>query len=401
MTSMEEVFLRLAQVRAQKYAVGSQFVVSSQFVSSQQPAASSQQPAVRRVSQCEAAFLRLLAQVAARDANDAPGTPGRISRQLLEGGGELPAMPATPAAAPRPAGGRAGAVLLVPALPALVRPMAQQVEMVEIGPPAISDGGEIGAPVRLPLPSAAAAASAANRPTSPSEITPHVPLRTLAPGSSTRQAAESPRFSQIVPSPGAAAEGAYAIHAEDLGGLPRGAPSFCKQMGVLLRKRFTCARRDKKALLSQQLLPVLLVGLVMLILTIKYRRAGPPLRLHAAVFGERTQLVHNAEADSALLSTLDSAALKEMQLDPFHVGLADSQQVSEYLLESYNDHSRAPRFGAFVLNDTLHVRLLADWTASRISAAEGGRLLAPLREVAVYIPPPPHIHICMYAYVHG
>ena len=44
-----------------------------------------------------------------------------------------------------------------------------------------------------------------------------------------------------------------------------------------------------------------------------------------------------------------------MRLDPFHVGLADSQQVSEYLLESYNDHSRAPRFGAFVLNDTLHV----------------------------------------------
>ena len=32
------------------------------------------------------------------------------------------------------------------------------------------------------------------------------------------------------------------------------------------------------------------VGLVMLILTIKYRRAGPPLRLHAAIFGETTQL---------------------------------------------------------------------------------------------------------------
>ena len=88
-----------------------------------------------------------------------------------------------------------------------------------------------------------------------------------------------------------------------------------------------------------------------------------------------------------------------MRLDPFHVDLADSQQVSEYLLESYNDHSRAPRFGAFVLNDTLHVRLLADWTASRISAAEGGRLLAPLREVAVYIcgpriyPPSCHVHM--------
>ena len=33
--------------------------------------------------------------------------------------------------------------------------------------------------------------------------------------------------------------------------------------------------------------------------------------------------------------------------------------MSEYLLDSFNDHSRPPRFGALVLNDTLHVRLLA------------------------------------------
>ena len=138
---------------------------------------------------------------------------------------------AAPAAAALPAGMR-GAVLLGPAQPALVRPMAHQVEMVEM------------APVHLP-PTAAA--------TSPSEITPHVPpLRTLAPGSSTRQAADnsSPRFSQIVPSSGAAAEGTYEIRAEDLGDMPRGPPSFCKQMGVLLRKRFTCARREH----GQQLL---------------------------------------------------------------------------------------------------------------------------------------------------
>jgi hypothetical protein len=141
---------------------------------------------------------------------------------------------------------------------------------------------------------------------------------------------------------------------------------------------------------------VLLVALVMLILTIKFRRAGPSLRLHAAVFGEElSQLVHNAEDDSPWLASLDEA--DEMQLVPFHVGLADSQQasnpephtspnpnphpkatpapnfipspnpdpspshhqVSEYLLESFNEHSRPPRFGALVLNDTLRVRLLA------------------------------------------
>ena len=154
--------------------------------------------------------------------------------------------------------------------------MAQQVEMVEIASPAIS-GGEIGSPVISGV-------------TSPSEITPHVPLT-----SSTRQ--DSPRLAQVVPSPSPDGAVGAGTHADDSEGMHerRRPPSFGKQMGLLLRKRFTCARRDKKALLSQQLLPVLLVGLVMLILTIKYRRAGPSLRLHAAVFGEElTQLVHNA-----------------------------------------------------------------------------------------------------------
>ena len=86
--------------------------------------------------------------------------------------------------------------------------------------------------------------------------------------------------------------------------------------------------------------------------------------------------MHNAEADSPLFSTLDGAARSEMRLDPFHVGLADSQQVSEYLLESYNDHSRAPRFGAFVLNDTLHVCYLV---ITPPHDALHVRLLAPLQ----------------------
>ena len=272
----------------------------------------------------EEVFLRL-AQAAARDANTAPGTPGRIEPQLQSNGGAGGVTSGTRAAA-----------LLGPGKPALVRPMAQQVEMVEIASPAIS-AGEIGSPVISGV-------------TSPSEITPHVPLT-----SSTRQ--DSPRLAQVVPSPSPeggypadrAGEGAVGAgtHADDAEGMHerRRPPSFGKQMGLLLRKRFTCARRDKKALLSQQLLPVLLVGLVMLILTIKYRRAGPSLRLHAAVFGEElTQLVHNAEDDSPWLPSLEQA--DAMQLDPYHVGLADSQQVSEYLLDTFNDHSRPPRFGA-------------------------------------------------------
>ena len=124
--------------------------------------------------------------------------------------------------------------------------MAQQVEMVEIASPAIL-AGEAGSPVISGV-------------TSPSEITPHVPLT-----SSTRQ--DSPRLAQVVPSPSPeggypadrGAEGAVGAgtHADDSEGMHerRRPPSFGKQMGLLLRKRFTCARSDKKALLSQQLLP--------------------------------------------------------------------------------------------------------------------------------------------------
>ena len=43
--------------------------------------------------------------------------------------------------------------------------------------------------------------------------------------------------------------------------------------------------------------------------------------------------MHNAEDDSPWLPSLEQA--DAMQLDPHHVGLADSQQVSEYLLESF------------------------------------------------------------------
>ena len=128
-----------------------------------------------------------------------------------------------------------------------------------------------------------------------------------------------------------------------------------------------------------QVLPVALVGLVMLILTIKYRRAGPSLELHAAIFEETTQLVHNAEPSSPLLRHMDMTA---MDAEAFHVGLADSHEVSKYMLDTYNDHTRPQRFGALVVNDTLHVHLFANWSRSRLDAAEGGRLLEPLREVA-------------------
>ena len=131
-----------------------------------------------------------------------------------------------------------------------------------------------------------------------------------------------------------------------------------------------------------QVLPVALVGLVMLILTIKYRRAGPSLELHAAIFEETTQLVHNAEPSSPLLHHMDMTA---MDAEAFHVGLADSHEVSKYMLDTYNDHSRELRMGAWVHNDTLHFELYANYTAdypAPNTSGVVGPLLDAVRAVA-------------------
>ena len=70
----------------------------------------------------------------------------------------------------------------------------------------------------------------------------------------------------------------------------------------------------------------------MLILTIKFRRAGPALGLHAGIYGERTQIAHNAQPDSPLLRHLD---LESADAAAFHVGLADSRQVGGAYLYIY------------------------------------------------------------------
>ena len=56
------------------------------------------------------------------------------------------------------------------------------------------------------------------------------------------------------------------------------------QLYVLLVKRLTCIRRDLKALITQQLCPIGLVALTLLILTLSDPRVGPPLRMRADVY---------------------------------------------------------------------------------------------------------------------
>lgn len=118
---------------------------------------------------------------------------------------------------------------------------------------------------------------------------------------------------------------------------PRGRASLSAQLGALFTKRLTCALRDPFAVLTQQLLPVLLV---FFILSSLGWRGGmperPPLPMSASIFADqhrgvytppraqpagaappapRTQLLHTADAkgltkpQAALLSYLDPRAV--------------------------------------------------------------------------------------------
>ena len=154
-------------------------------------------------------------------------------------------------------------------------------------------------------------------------------------------------------------------------------PSFSKQLGVLLFKRFTCMRRDKKALVSQQLLPLALIALVMMTLTIKYRPAGPAIRMHAALYaGTPTQLLHNVDEASPLMVQLDPDVVS-----PAYHGVADSNELSRYMLNTYNDHSRELRMGAWVHNDTLHFELYANYTKDNPAPNTSG-VVSPLLNAA-------------------
>ena len=101
---------------------------------------------------------------------------------------------------------------------------------------------------------------------------------------------------------------------------------------LLLWKRLCCMRRDRKAFLSQQILPVALVALAMLVLLINMPLAGPRIEMSAALFSP-TELVTNLPADDPLAEQLHSPSLSLKHME--HA--IDSDAISRFLLATEDD----------------------------------------------------------------
>ena len=139
-------------------------------------------------------------------------------------------------------------------------------------------------------------------------------------------------------------------------------PSFIKQLSVLLQKRWTCAKRDRRAMVTQQVLPLGLVALTLLILTVEDPRVGPALKMHAGIFQRYrwnalapdppTEFVSTAPQSTELLRQMNTSALVW-----HHVNAPDSLNLSHYLLDTYNSHVREIRMGAGAVADTIFLNV--------------------------------------------
>lgn len=159
-----------------------------------------------------------------------------------------------------------------------------------------------------------------------------------------------------------------------------------RQILLLYGKRFTIQRRDLKGAFFQVLLPVLLCALVLLVLTLEIVLAGPPIELSVGLYrtgsdgaASRTDVIVGGgmtiETDTARRLTfideefMDVSSLLQSEYPNAEfehlIDAVSSSDISQYLLETYNDHQHNDRFGALALYDRINMTAEIDWDALR------------------------------------
>lgn len=156
-----------------------------------------------------------------------------------------------------------------------------------------------------------------------------------------------------------------------------------RQVALLYLKRFLIQRRDLKGAFFQIILPVLLCGLVLLVLTIDVPLAGPPIEMSMSLYrsgidgfgaytdvlvggGATIDLGANTSNQSLIAEEFQSlsSVLNNTYPNSKFVNLESalsSSDVSQYLLDTYNDHDHNARYGAFVLQDSVNLTITVDW----------------------------------------
>ncbi|CAN0051014.1 unnamed protein product [Ectocarpus sp. 4 AP-2014] len=218
-------------------------------------------------------------------------------------------------------------------------------------------------------------------------------------------------------------EGGAAIGSEGRGKGAAAGAGLREQLRWLLWKRRVVAQRDWRGGLYQIVLPAVMVALVLVLLTIDVKLAGPPLAMSAGMFGSPTQVLYTegdgeglpegpegktfanvareTEAwtrvdEGAGLTAPTSSGLSRFMLDTYNTGgmittsSDDGDDVDVSVETDTSDEAaaattplddggggRPPRYGAFVFGDRIPVNLTVDWDSFR----ENPEMLASALEI--------------------
>jgi len=175
--------------------------------------------------------------------------------------------------------------------------------------------------------------------------------------------------------------------------------SALRQVSLLYMKRLVIQRRDLKGACFMIVLPVVLCGLVLLVLTLDIVLAGPAIDMSMSlyepnsngfsgptdlVFGGGAAITEGNESQTTL-SKLFANFSSSLQYEYPNTNLShvleakSSSNISQYLLDTYNDRNHNPRYGAFAFRDTISLRLNVDWDGMRnsinnLTFREGGTI---------------------------
>jgi hypothetical protein len=116
-------------------------------------------------------------------------------------------------------------------------------------------------------------------------------------------------------------------------------------------------------LFFQVLLPAVLIAVVLLILTIKPKIAGPSIPMDMGLYRKygASQILYSTEAPAAdTWKVVQQPLSSDMHVWKYS-DAGGSYNMSDFMLATYNDHKRNTRLGAYVFDDRLFYNITVDW----------------------------------------
>ena len=161
------------------------------------------------------------------------------------------------------------------------------------------------------------------------------------------------------------------------------------QLGLLLTKRFMVQKRDRKGTFFTIVLPAILSGLVLLILMVDLKLAGPGIDLSVDLYKQSSS---GADSNAIVLaggglgaqglltanSTSEEIAVKMIEDDVSNLNkiysnvypharfshikdARSSQQMSDHMLKVYREPGRIAYFGSLVFKDSIKFTINVNW----------------------------------------